>query len=412
MKVLVVHTFNRLQKGNDSIVTNEAALLRSCGAEVEVLRLTVHQGSKASVILNTIFNYSSLRQIRKRISTFSPDIVHLHYLDYGSLAAAVYAVKKYKLPLVYTPHSYSLLCPSQTLFHKDRLYKDSIRQIFPYKSIREALYQKSKMLSLSLSFSMFFHQLFGTWNKMDKMIVYGEAMRELFLDSKLSSLSDKITFNAPFSFPAGKDRSGPVQAPYYLYSGEFTDESGIPVLLEAFADNGLPLKVAGRGFLSKLVCGYSEFYPNISLIETADPVEMTRLFENASALIIPSVWYEPFGSVVTKAFSMGLPVIASNLGVLPEMITHGYNGLLFDPGNDKDLRKKVDQFQSLRWSESKKYRENALRTYQYRFTPENAAARLTGIYESLYIPKSGDKYDRFWGYRIPDVLSIFVLLIK
>jgi glycosyltransferase involved in cell wall biosynthesis len=382
MKVLVVHTFNQSQNGNDSVVKNEIYLLRGMGWEVEQLSPDAAKGSKLALALSTFFNYSSWKLIKARLSAYQPDIVHLHYLEYGTLAAAVYGLKQFGLPIVYTPHDYSLLCPSETLFFKDRLFKHSLKQGFPYKAINQAVYHKSKALTFAFSLSMFTHQVLGTWKRIDQMIVHGEAVREIFASSQLHALAGRISVNYPFTYQPVKHRE-PVDDSYYLYAGDLTDESGIPVLLESFADSGLPLKVAGHGYLSRLVYGYGEFYPNISLINSYRPEEIAGLFENASAIIFPSEWYDPFGSMIITAFSKGLPVIASDLGIASEIVTHGHNGLLFKAGNDKDLAEKVQQFQTLKWAERKNYRANAFQTYCRRFTPDKAAARLTSIYLSL-----------------------------
>jgi len=386
MKVLVVHTFNQFQRGNDSIVTSEIELLKSNGIEVELLALPVAAGSKFSATLKTVFSYSAWQRVRRCISAFKPAVVHFHHLEYGSLASALYAVKKCGLPLVYTPHNYSLLCPSGTLFHQDQLYTDSLRQVFPFSSIRKAVYRKSKLLSFAMSVSMLLHHLLGTWNRIDRLMVQGESVKKLFAQSKLSARSGQITLSHAFCQPPAKENYGSVPEPYYLYTGEFSDEAGLPVVLEAFADNGLPLKVAGSGFLAKLVFGYSEFYPNISLIETEDPGEITLLLENARALIVPSVWLEPFGNKVAKAFSLGVPLITSNSGTPGEMVLNGYNGLLFEAGNDKDLREKVDEFQALHWLEASKYRDHALQSYRLQYTPDKAAEDLISVYQALCGP--------------------------
>ena len=385
MKVLVIHTFDQPQAGSDHVVKNEIELLQADGINAELLALRARTDFIS--IVQMIFDYSAYYKIRRRIRAFKPDIVHLHYLEFGGLAAAVYAVKRFKLPLVCTLHNYHLLCPSGKLFYKDQLYTDSLKYNFPYKSIRKALYRNSKFLTFGLSFSMFIHQLAGTWRYFDQIIVSGEFAREIFKRSKLSVLTGRMVIKANFCYPAEQQRQEPVPASYYLYAAELTEENGLAVLLEAFADNGLPVKVAGRGFLKKLVYGYSEFYPNISLVETDDPGELDALLEKATALIYPSVWYDPFGSMVIRAFSRGLPVIASGLGHIPEMVTHGFDGLLFEAGNDKDLRSKVDIFQALDGPEQKKYRANALQTYLDKYDPQGCASALGGIYQACFHPQ-------------------------
>lgn len=395
MKILVIHTFNQAQNGDDNVVRNEIKLLSAYGLEVELICLAV-PGSTFSSILQTAFNYASYRKVKRRIKFFKPDVVHLHHLDFGSLAAAVHAARKAGTALVYTPHNYSLLCPSGTLFYKDKLYTDAVGQPFPYQSIKEGIYMKSQPRTLILALSMFLHHLLRTWNSIDKIIVAGEPGKALFLQSKLKPLADRIIVNPVFCFPPAQERTQPVRTPYYLYAGNFSDEDGLPVLLEAFADNGLPVKVAGRGYLKKLVFGYTEFYPNIGLIETDDADEISGLFENAAALIFPPVWYEPFGSMIVKAFSMGVPVIASDLGNAGEMVAHGYNGLLFEAGNDRDLREKIGQFQLLTEKERRQYRTNALHTYQHTMNPEKFAPGLISLYESLFSPLIS-KNTQKWG---------------
>lgn len=63
--------------------------------------------------------------------------------------------------------------------------------------------------------------------------------------------------------------------------------------------------------------------------------------KKASALVVPSLWYEAFPMTIVEAFATGLPVIASNLGSMAEIIDDGRTGLHFEPGNAEDLAVKV-----------------------------------------------------------------------
>jgi glycosyltransferase involved in cell wall biosynthesis len=57
---------------------------------------------------------------------------------------------------------------------------------------------------------------------------------------------------------------------------------------------------------------------------------------------MPSIWYENFPRTLVEAFACGLPVIASRLGAMAELIDDGFTGLLFEPGNAKDLADKLE----------------------------------------------------------------------
>lgn len=56
-------------------------------------------------------------------------------------------------------------------------------------------------------------------------------------------------------------------------------------------------------------------------------------------LVVPSVWPENSPLVIHEAFLAGVPVIASRIGGIPEIVDHERNGLLFEPGNVDDLRR-------------------------------------------------------------------------
>jgi glycosyltransferase involved in cell wall biosynthesis len=55
-------------------------------------------------------------------------------------------------------------------------------------------------------------------------------------------------------------------------------------------------------------------------------------YRRARFLVVPSVWFEVFGLVVVEAMFQGIPVIASNIGGLPELVEHEHNGLLVPAG--------------------------------------------------------------------------------
>ena len=56
---------------------------------------------------------------------------------------------------------------------------------------------------------------------------------------------------------------------------------------------------------------------------------------------MPSEWYEGFPMTIREAFACGKPVIASRLGAMAEIIEDGKTGLLFEPGNSKELATRV-----------------------------------------------------------------------
>jgi len=100
----------------------------------------------------------------------------------------------------------------------------------------------------------------------------------------------------------------------------------------------------------------------------------------ARVLIVPSIWYETFGRTVIEAFATGLPVVASALGSLAELVDHGRTGLLFRPGEAEDLAAKIDWALS-HPTELASMRKEARAEYEDKYTAERNYETLMGIYQ-------------------------------
>jgi glycosyltransferase involved in cell wall biosynthesis len=100
----------------------------------------------------------------------------------------------------------------------------------------------------------------------------------------------------------------------------------------------------------------------------------------ASFLIQPSIAPETFGMAIAEAYCQNLPVIASRIGALAEIVQDDATGLLFSLGDAVDLATKV------RWAdqhpeEMRGMGVNARRVYEERYSPDVNFRQLTAIYE-------------------------------
>ena len=106
--------------------------------------------------------------------------------------------------------------------------------------------------------------------------------------------------------------------------------------------------------------------------------EVRTLLSSARALLVPSTWYEGQPRVILEAFSAGVPVLASRIGGLPELVEDGVNGLLVevdDVGGWQDaMERAADDDESVRLG------EGAFATWQRSYTPEIALHGLEAAY--------------------------------
>lgn len=380
MRILIIHTSYTIKGGEDSVVENEKDLLISAGHVV--LLLSFSNGDREiKKLLQLPFNYSSYRNTTKTLTDFRPDVVHIHNLHFAGSVSVLYAVKKSKVPMVVTLHNYRLLCPSGTLFFKNKLFTGSVHQIFPLEAIAKGIYHDSKLLTFWLALCNASHQLLCTWAIPNRFIVLGEKEKEIFEYSKYQHLAGRMVIKPNFC-PPSPSRYTP-SGEYFLFVGRLSEEKGIEMMLHTFSKSGHPLIIIGSGPLENKVKEQASLYANIRFLGIYPKEKICELMAEAIALIFPSIWHETFGMVIIEAFACGTPVIASAIGEAIHLVKHERNGLLFEAGNESALLDSINSFNLLSKENKLKYSDEALKTYERHYTPTANLKQLEKIYHSL-----------------------------
>ncbi len=166
-----------------------------------------------------------------------------------------------------------------------------------------------------------------------------------------------------------------------MYVGRLSPEKGIGTLLAAWSrlQEQPPLKIVGDGPLAAMVRKAGQSIRAMEWLGSRPNDEVLELIGRAAVLIMPSIWYETFGRVVIEAFAKGTPVIASNLGAMAELITHGATGRLFAPGDPAALAAEVGWLfgDARRLGEM---RRAARASFEKSFSAERNFAMLSDIY--------------------------------
>jgi glycosyltransferase involved in cell wall biosynthesis len=129
----------------------------------------------------------------------------------------------------------------------------------------------------------------------------------------------------------------PEPANRIAFVGRLVTEKGLWPLLDATAGLGdhLVLDVAGEGPLSEELhkATADRRSPAVNLLGYLRPEEVADVLRRSAVAVVPSLWQEPLGLVVMEAMACGVPVVATRVGGIPEVVRHGENGLLVEPGD-------------------------------------------------------------------------------
>jgi glycosyltransferase involved in cell wall biosynthesis len=149
----------------------------------------------------------------------------------------------------------------------------------------------------------------------------------------------------------------------------------------------IPLKIRGEGpLLPEVLEVAPDVADSMEVIPRLAREGLNKLLSGARFLIWPSEgYYETFGYVAVEAFSCGVPVIASRIGVAQELVHDQHTGLHFTSGDPNDLASKVA------WAWSHPNEMNAMgraarAEYEAKYTPKRNYPMLMDIYRRAQAP--------------------------
>jgi len=382
MKILFVHNRYQQAGGEDNVVAAEAKLLAGHGHDVELWSVDNKDlpsgiSGKIKTALATSYSPASRAIARDKLQRFKPDVVHVHNF-FPQISPSIYdACLEEGVPVVQTLHNYRLICPGAMLMRQGNICEQCITGS-PYQAVWYGCYRGSKLGSLVVAHMVAQHRKQGTWqHKVNRFIALTEFAKSKFVAAGFPA--DKIAVKANFLHdPLQAPRTNSDTPSFALFVGRISEEKGINTLLQAWStlDAQIQLKVAGTGPLYVVLVGKN----NVVALGRQSADEVNHLMQQAAFLVLPSEWYEGFPLVLVEAFAHGLPVLASRLGSMADIIKDGETGVLFTPGDANDLASKVkwllenpQQLQILG--------DNARRAYLEKYTAEQNYAELMGIYK-------------------------------
>jgi glycosyltransferase involved in cell wall biosynthesis len=372
-KILSVHNFYQQAGGEDHAFANEASILEQNGHTVVRYEDSNHRiSSGAASGLAAVWNESSYRKLLAVFRSEKPDLVHFHNTFPLISPAGYYAAAKQRIPVVQTLHNYRLLCAGATFFRDGKVCEQCLERQSLLPALVHACYRDSRPATAAVITMLAAHRAAGTWQRrVDVYVTLTEFSRRKFIAGGLPAERIAVKPGVLARDPgAGQGRGG-----YALFVGRLCEEKGIRVLSEAWQGlSGIPLTVVGEGPLAGTV------WPSgVTRLGRQSREDLLTLMKNAYVLVVPSIWYEGAPGVIMEAFACGVPVIASDLGSMPELVSNHQTGLLFKSGDAADLVRKV------RWAfehseEMTPMRFAARREYESKHSPQENYRMLLGIY--------------------------------
>lgn len=271
---------------------------------------------------DNILSFKKYHEISKILQTEKPDLIISHNLmGLGFMTAQ--AIKQVGCKHYHFLHDIQLLHPSGLMFFsKEKNINSQLVKI--YQKITKIIFDSPQKIISPSDWLLKEHLKRGFFPKSN---------------TEIKPLADIFNIRPTIKTKTEKKSVIPKKL---LFAGQLEHHKGILFLLKAFidlAESDMELNIAGDGQLKKLLIKLSDSKPNIKILGKLNKKELTQKMEHSDILIMPSLCYENSPTIILEAQAVGLPVIASRLGGIPEII--GPNDSLFNPGDAYDLFKQL-----------------------------------------------------------------------
>ena len=355
LTILQVHNFYQLPGGEDTVIENERHLLESQGHRVvryfrdnkELKDFSVFR--KLLLPVTTIFNPKTYREVRRLIRAEHIDIVHVHNTLNLISPSVYYAALAEGVPVVQTVHNFRLLCPGATFYRDGHICEDCLTHGLGC-AVKHSCYRGSKLQTLACVISTKIHRMTGIYGKLN-YICLTEFNREKLLSLKQikpERVFVKPNFVDSWEVPVLPEKERKNQ---FLFAGRLDRLKGVEMLLTAW-------KLMGQKAPNLILCGTGpmEGWCRDMIVENGLKVEMMgfvdnrqvrRMLAESKAMILPTQWYEGFPMSIVEAFSVGTPVVCSDLGNAGSIVTEGVTGRKFRADSPQSLIRAVESCDGL-----------------------------------------------------------------
>jgi glycosyltransferase involved in cell wall biosynthesis len=290
--------------------------------------------------IDIVYSLEARHKLSNLLEDTKPDICHAHNI-YHQLSPSIFsALRKAGIPTVLTLHDGKLLCANMLFLRNGKICERCAGSKF-YHAVLGKCIKDSYASSLVCAVEETVHRFLKLYERgVDLFITPSNFLKQKLVEhGRLKECQIEVLPNY-----ADVRMIEPCYEPgnYGLFVGRLEPLKGVATLLKACEQvPDFEVRLAGRGPMLEqgLEFAKSKGLSKIKFLGFQTGSDLQLLFRDCRFVVLPSECYENCPMVVLEAFAAGKPVIASRIGGIPELVDHGEDGLLFEPGNSEELAK-------------------------------------------------------------------------
>lgn len=404
MRILLVNKFLRHVGGAETVYITHWRLLEEAGhmvipfgvshpdnpsspymqfwpAQIDYRRPSLSQAA------GILWSGEARRKMAALLAHTRPDIAHLHNIYHQISPSILPELARAKIPIVMTLHDYKLVCPNYRLYTAGAPCTRCVAS-HPWHALRHKCHKDSWSASALVALETAIHRATDAYRAVDLFLAPSSFMRQMMVRAGFPEERVRLMPHCAASMANDSNANELLQGlkkPYFLFAGRLEPEKGVGLLLEAARRlSEVSFVVAGAGSLAASIAEQAATLDNVSMLGVLNAHQLATIRREARAELAPSIWYEVFGMSALEAMQLGLPVIASDIGGLRDIVLDGETGLLIPPGDIDALATAIERLQDDP-SLAAKLGAAGMAYVSRHHQPEQYLARLLSIYEEAAV---------------------------
>jgi len=273
-----------------------------------------------------VYSPSAKREVAGIIREWTPDVVHVHNLYPLFSPSVLEASQEAHVPVVMSVHNYRLTCPISVHFRNGQNCQLCIHGNAYHCLVGNCA--GDPFTSAGYAFRNTVARMRGQFSDhVNLFLAVSGFVRNKMIEGGYDPQKIDVLENG---VPLPQYTSSNLIGGHVAYVGRMREEKGVETLLKVA--RRLPAcKFMFVGDGPERARWEAASTANCSFLGRQDSAGVEEIYRTARLVVVPSLWWEPFGLVVVEAMSHGRAVVAAQSGAIPELVTHGTDGLLFPP---------------------------------------------------------------------------------
>ena len=327
------------------------------------------------------YSFEAKKKFSRLLIDVQPDLVYILQYHNKISPSIIDAAGKFNIPVIHRISDFQYLCPAATFYNSVKGICEDCLHGKQLHCIRDKCVKNSYVYSGLKLAAQCFHEAIGVIKKIDAFVVPASFTLEKL--SQYGIPRDKL-FHIPTFSKTEKTPEVEYQ-PFILYIGRIDQFKGVLTLIKAVENTSHALKIIGFSiddYEEQLKNSLKNKKTGIEFLGKKDFEAIVPYLKTCLCTVVPAEGYDNFPNVILESFAFKKPVIATNIGSLPELVENGKTGLTFDYASVESLQEKI-HYAFNHPDEIKRMGENAYQDLLHKYSAEQHYSQLIQVYETV-----------------------------